>query len=95
MLLSDYAWGRARLIGYTEDGSHWYQKSDGTVCLISKEIMKSDEDAHLRPNPPGYDPIWSYNWYLLGEEIDKRYQMEKFLNALTPEQLNQLKEDLK
>ena len=62
--LSDYSWGRARIIGYTEDGSHWYQKVDSTVILIPKEVMKETEDLHIRPEHgmPGYDPIWEYNW---------------------------------
>lgn len=92
MPLSDYSWGRATIIGYTKDGSHWKRKSDGTVILISKEIMKSDEDAHLRPHPEAYDPFWEYRWHLICEEISKRKKLEDYFNSLSREQLAKLEE---
>lgn len=85
-----------RLIGYTEEGAHWYQKANGSVVLISKEIMKEGEDVHLRPKHgwAHYDPTEEYNWILLWEEVDKRAQAEDFLRTLSPGQINQLKEQL-
>lgn len=79
----------SKLIGYTDEGGHWYKKRDGTVVYISKAVTRKDEDVHIRPEHgmPGYDPIWEYNWYRLGEEIEQRAWFE----SLTDEQREELK----
>lgn len=86
----------AKLMAYTKDGSHWYLKTDDTLVLIPKEVMKECEDLHIRPEHgmPGYDPISSYNWAKICEEIDQRALAEKLFGNLTPEQIEQLRRQL-
>lgn len=66
--------------------------SSGNPFFTTKEEMKRAEDIRIRPEHgmPGYDPIWEYNWYHIGQGIKER----AFIKSLTPEQINQLKEQL-
>ena len=80
-----------RLIGYTEDGSHWYLKSDGNPVYHSKELMIECERQRVCKWPPeGYDPIWEYNWKKKGEEL----RALDYLATLTPDQIEELKKQL-
>lgn len=82
----------AKLWRVTSEGGHWYLSQSGNPFFITKEEMKQAEDVHIRPEHgmPGYDPIWSYNWYHIGQRIEER----AWLASLTPEQIIQLKEQL-
>jgi hypothetical protein len=86
-------WKRAKLVAYNDNGGHFYKKTDGSIILISKDLMKEQEDLHIRPEHgwPGYDPVWAYNWIKIGEDIDRRSWFE----SLTDEQREVLKNTLK
>lgn len=86
----------ARLFGYTEEGGHWYRKSDGSIFILTRETMQQDEDVHIRPEHGWtyYNPTEDYNRAFMYDEVDRRGQIEDFLRSLTQEQLGQLKEQL-
>ena len=84
---------KSTLIGYTDDGSHWYRAPAGHTYYMSKEKMKEQEHYYTNPELmlPGYDPIWSYNWYHICKELDKRATIKAFIETLTSEQREELR----
>ena len=79
-----------RLINYTEEGGHWYQRlSDGGTYVLTKEDMKQAEDGYIRPEHtmPGYDPVWCYNWKIFELQVEDEKKASNYLRSLNPEQL--------
>ncbi len=80
----------SRLINYTDEGGHWYQRlSDGGTYILTKEDMKHEEDFHIRPehHMPGYDPIWCYNWKIFELQVEDELKAKTYFNSLSQEQL--------
>ena len=71
----------------------WYYKSGGLdVFFISDEYEQERADRLAHPEkyyPPGYE-TWKVKW----DEICKRIEERAWLESLTPEQINQIKEEL-
>jgi hypothetical protein len=83
------------LIGYTQEGGHWYLNGAGDPYMITKESMKISEKRRIQKWPgEGYDPIWSHNWKKRALEEKEQEEANKFFNSLTPEKLAELKGSL-
>jgi len=79
-----------RLINYTEEGGHWFQRlDDGGTFVLTKDDMKHEEDIHIRPEHymPGYNPIWCYNWKILELQAEDEIGAKAYFSSLTLEQL--------
>jgi hypothetical protein len=81
-----------KLVGYTEEGGHWYQLASNTPFLLTKAQMKVYEKAHINPEltMPNYDPLWSHHWRVRMFKASAELKAYQFLKSLSSEQLQEL-----
>lgn len=78
---------------YSERGDEWYRTDDGRVFIITvEERAQINEEMRKRKERilSSEYQAWLAGWHRLGKELEQR----AWLESLTPEQIQQLKERL-